>query len=159
CGLFVGYEWATARAGMEREVTTLAEFLGANTTAALAFHDAKAASETLSTLRAQRPITAAALYGNDGRLVASYRRLGEDTPIPGSAPALGDPIWGGGRLTLTRPVYLEGDRLGTLWLEADLEEMEARMQRYGVVAALVLVVAAGLALLLSARLQRFITGP
>jgi two-component system sensor histidine kinase/response regulator len=159
CGLFVGYESLTARAGMEREVTTLAEFLGANTTAALAFHDAKAASETLSTLRAQRPITAAALYGNDGRLVASYRRLGRSTPVPGSPPALGDPVWGGGRLTLTRPVFLEGDRLGTLWIEADLEEMEARMQRYAAVAASVLLVAAALSMLLSARLQGFITQP
>jgi len=159
CGLFVAYEWVTARAGMEREITTLAEFLGANTNAALAFHDAKAASETLSTLQAQRPITAAALYGNDGRLVASYRRLGRGTPVPGSPPALGNPVWGGGRLSLTRPVYLEGDRLGTLWIEADLEEMEARMQRYAAVAASVLLVAAALALLLSARLQGFITGP
>ena len=159
CCLFLGYEWATARAGMEREITTLAEFLGANTNAALAFHDRKAASETLSTLRAQRPITAAALYDNDGRLVASYRRLGRMSPAPATPPSLGDPVWGGGRLTLTRPVFLEGDRLGTLWLEADLEEMEGRMQRFTAVAASVLLLAAGLALLLSARLQRFITGP
>jgi PAS domain S-box-containing protein len=159
CAVFMAYEWATARAAMERDINTLADFLGANTTAALAFHDAKAASETLSTLRAQRPITSAALYGNDGRLLASYRRAGFAALVPASPPNVGAPQWGGGRLTLTTPVYLEGDRLGTLWLEADLAEMEGRIERYAAIVAAVLLAAAGISLLLSSRLQRFITRP
>ena len=45
------------------EISTLAEVMGANTTAALTFQDRQAAEETLSALRADKRIVAAAVYG------------------------------------------------------------------------------------------------
>jgi PAS domain S-box-containing protein len=56
-------------------------------------------------------------------------------------------------------VFLEGERLGTLWLEADLQEMEKRFARYAAIVGAVMLAAAGVALLISSRLQRVITRP
>jgi CheY-like chemotaxis protein/signal transduction histidine kinase/HPt (histidine-containing phosphotransfer) domain-containing protein len=155
----LSYEWVIAHATLGREIGTLAEIIGANSTAPLAFNDAKAANETLATLTAQHQVTAAALYARDGRLVASYRRQVEGGPAPPKAPPEGTPQWGGGRLTLTRSLVLEGENVGTLWMEADLAEMETRYSRYAAIVVAVMLAAVGIALIVSARLQRFITRP
>ena len=56
-----------------------AKVLADNATAALAFGDAAAARELLQSLRHTPDIQAAALYGSDGRLFASYQREGPAT--------------------------------------------------------------------------------
>ncbi|HKQ96789.1 MAG TPA: response regulator, partial [Candidatus Polarisedimenticolia bacterium] len=155
----IGYEWIATRAVLGREIATLAEIIGANSTAPLAFQDLKSADETLDTLTAQRQITAAAIYGRDGRLFASYHRVDATAYIPRVAPEGGPPRWGEGRLTLARPVILDGERIGTLWLEADLAELQARFARYALIIAAVVFAASCVAMVLSRRLQRVITRP
>ena len=155
----ITYEWNATRSVLGREIATLAEIIGANTTAPLAFNDRKSADETLATLTAQRQITAAALYGRDGRLFAAYRRDGDRNLVPAVAPPGGAPQWGGGRLTLARAVVLDGEHVGILWLEADLQELQARFARYALIITAIVLAAAAIAMVLSARLQRFITRP
>jgi PAS domain S-box-containing protein len=155
----LAYEWSTAHAGLGREMATLADIVGANSTAPLAFNDSKAGTETLATMSAQVEVTAAALYTRDGRLFASYHRSTRGGLLPPRAPQDGPPQWGGGVLTFTRPLFLEGDRVGSLWLEADLAEMEHRFTRYAAIVMATIVFAAGVAMGLAARLQRFITRP
>jgi two-component system sensor histidine kinase/response regulator len=58
-----------------------------------------------------------------------------------------------------RTVRLEGERLGVLIIESDLGEIQERMAGYVRVAAAVLVVAVGVVLILSTRLQRVISDP
>jgi two-component system, sensor histidine kinase and response regulator len=57
-----------------------ARVLSENSAAALAFGDAKVATELLQSLRNAPDIRVAALYGQDGRLLASYQRSGESIP-------------------------------------------------------------------------------
>src|SRR5438477_12492205 len=72
CASFVGYELLTFRKEMTRNVTTLAEIIGNNSTAALDFNDNKAAEETLAALRAEPNIVAACLYTRSGQVFARY---------------------------------------------------------------------------------------
>src|SRR5271168_2658167 len=74
------YERRVFRADMARELSTLADTLGANTAASLAFDDQKTAGEMLGALQADHQILGACLYDNDGNLFAEYRRadLGRD---------------------------------------------------------------------------------
>jgi PAS domain S-box-containing protein len=155
----LGYEWSSAHAGLGREMATLADIIGANSTAPLAFNDFKAGTETLATLSAQVEVTAAALYTRDGRLFASYHRSTRGGLLPIRAPREGPPQWGGGVLTFTRPLFVEGDMVGSLWLEADLAEMEHRFTRYAAIVIATIIFAAGVAMALAARLQQFITRP
>jgi len=52
CGAFAGYEWITFRHTMPRQQDTLAEIVGANCAAPVAFNDEKSAERTLSALQA-----------------------------------------------------------------------------------------------------------
>ena len=60
------YERAMFRADMARELSTLADTLGANTAASLAFDDQKTAQDMLGSLRAESSILASYLYDHDG---------------------------------------------------------------------------------------------
>ena len=60
---------------MRNDLEVMAEMLGANSTAALSFDDARVAEEILSTLRAKRQIVAAKILTAGGRPLAGYRRV------------------------------------------------------------------------------------
>jgi uncharacterized membrane protein affecting hemolysin expression len=74
CAAFVSYEMATYRDSAAARLLTMAQMIEGTSTAALAFEDARAATETLNTLSRQPQIMEAALYGRDGSLLASYSR-------------------------------------------------------------------------------------
>src|ERR1043165_2695252 len=85
CFAFATYEIAIFRTTMVRNLTTLAEIIGNNTTAALDFNDAKNAEETLSALKAEPGIIGAGVYNKDGQIFATYDRPNDNvhfTPPP-----------------------------------------------------------------------------
>src|SRR5204863_7341537 len=68
------FDFLTLRRGMVRDVTTLADVLARNSTAALSFGDTKAAAEVLQAAQAETSVTAACIYTSDGTLFARYVR-------------------------------------------------------------------------------------
>src|SRR5713226_8425876 len=74
CTAFIGYDRYTFRPAMVRDFTTVADMIGSNSTAALAFSDADSAREILGVLRAKPHIVAACVYTRDARVLASYMR-------------------------------------------------------------------------------------
>src|SRR6185369_7617983 len=62
-------------------------------------------------------------------------------------------------LALFRPVMLNEKRVGTIFLEADLERMYDRLKLFAGVVGLVLLGSIVLTMLLSSRLQRPISAP
>lgn len=85
----ISYEWVRFRREIVNDLTTQAEIIGANSAAALAFRDARAADEILSALRARREIVSARLYGTDGSVFAEYRQ-GETHEDTKTAPPQGE---------------------------------------------------------------------
>lgn len=63
-----------SRYELQSRLSTLADVVGQNSTAALHFSDATAAVEVLEALRAEVPITSVCLYEVSGGLFARYQR-------------------------------------------------------------------------------------
>jgi two-component system, sensor histidine kinase len=138
------------------ELRTQAEIVGRATAPALAFRDAKTASQDLTMLRARADIDAAAVYGSDGRLFASYQRQGEDV-----APAVaGMPghHFQSDRVALFHPIVEQNETVGTVYLRGR-SGVAARVAGYVGILAAVMAIALAVAWLLSAWLQRAITRP
>jgi PAS domain S-box-containing protein len=153
------YDFTTLRPRALRDLTTQAELIRINTTPALAFQDPRAANENLATLRAKREIGAAALYGLDARLFASYRRnLNEALPF-GGAPRVAGHWFKNDRLTLAEPVTDEGQQLGWLVLEYQLSPLWSRLPQYGIIVGVVLLALLTVAVLLSRLLESSIIDP
>ncbi|MCC6587768.1 MAG: hypothetical protein IT168_13825 [Bryobacterales bacterium] len=141
---------------LQRDLSTLAEIVADNTTAALAFDDPAAATETLRALRARPHVITACIFDSKGSLFARYARPDasvscslEGPPGDRSATAL----------TLRRSVYLAQRHIGTLIMVYDLGELPERMWLYGLTVLGVLVLSTGAALALSSRLRALIAIP
>ena len=154
----ITYELVTFRRTLAVNIGVLAQIIGSNSTAALAFDDKKNAQEILSALAAERQIVSAAIYDNDGALFASFPegRPRSDFPLQ---PGHDGHAFEQRSLLMFQPILQEGKRLGTIFLRADLGEMYSRLSVYGTLLALVGGCSFLGALLLSRILQRRISSP
>ncbi len=153
------YERASFRASIASELSTLADTLGANAAASLAFDDQKAARDILSALRAEPNILGACLYDNHNNIFAQYRRadLGNNFKMPPWHPD--GTQFGPEALTLFRSVSLNGERTGSIGIISDLSGFRAEIREYMEIAILVLFVSVLVTYLISARFLRVITEP
>jgi len=153
------YERSSFRKEVTQELSTLADTLGANTAASLAFDDSKSAAEMLSALKADPHIQAACLYDSHGKIFATYRRA--DLPSTFSMPALladGD-YFQPSSLTLFRAVSLEQEKAGSIAIVSDLSAFRSKMIQYLKIVSIVLFLSCLITGLISALLLRTITTP
>src|SRR6266404_4952552 len=66
------YEVGTFRRALSGNIEVLAQIIGSNSTAALAFDDRENANEILRALAAENQVTAAAIYDRNGQLFARF---------------------------------------------------------------------------------------
>ena len=154
----ITYEFVTFRRSLAVNMSVLANIIGANSTAALAFDDAPGAREILTALSAEHQVTAAAVYDQKGDLFARFPETLPRAEFPVHPSADGD-RFDRHHLTMYQPIMQNGTRLGTIYLQADLGEMYARFRVYGTLLLIVSAFAFLGALALSARLQRRISRP
>ena len=158
CAGFLVYERATFREVMARNLEVLADTLARNSTANLTFKDADAAGDNLQALSANPSVEAACFYGNDGAVLASYARPRSHAEVPQTPEADGT-RFSADRLVVVHAVTLNGNRLGTIYVRADLEELTAQLRDYARLSGLILVSSLLLSLFFSYALQRLITRP
>ncbi|HTV14808.1 MAG TPA: ATP-binding protein [Acidobacteriaceae bacterium] len=158
CLTFWTYETAINLQTLHREATTIAQMLGDGVSAALTFNDAVAARETANTLRAEPRVAQACFYTLTGRAIASYQRRDEAAVCPESR-TLQSFRFSWGHASLYYPVSLNHEIVGSLYLRIGLAEIYTRSLRYGLISAIVLLLASVFALGISARLQRMISEP
>jgi two-component system sensor histidine kinase/response regulator len=159
CVGFAIYERQRFHTDIADELATLADTLGANTAASLAFNDQKTARKMLEALRTEHHVLGACLYDIHGRIFAEYRRadLGAGFKMPSSTAD--GAYFGPGTLTLFRSVYLESDKTGSIAIVSDLSGIRARFWEYTKIAVLVLFISILATYLISARLLRIVSDP
>jgi signal transduction histidine kinase/CheY-like chemotaxis protein len=163
--VLLAYDLSSARARLVRDTGMLAEVIGSNSTASVAFNDAKAASETIRAVSVNDSIISASIWAKDGALLARFNRAGAPPAraLPSQAFALQpDREWRAftdGRLLLSRPVVLDREIIGTVVIESDLSPLWAQAQASVLVILLVLVGTGGLSFVLAASMQRVISTP
>ena len=156
---FAGYEIFVVRAGMLQQNTVLADLIGFESTAALAFDNPRDATQNLEALRAEPNVVAARIYTRSGSPFATYLRHGTDPQVLPSRPEVTGGRFKSGTLYVSRPIYLDEENIGSVLLIHDQAELTARLVRYAMISPLVLVVSLALAFFLASRLQRVISGP
>ena len=72
------------RRSLTRDLSALSRIIADNSTAALAFNDPRAATETLAALRARPHLVTACIYRADGSILAQVRAAGSDLRLPGA---------------------------------------------------------------------------
>ncbi len=151
---FLANDILSMRRAMGEELATLTEMVSANSTAAVIFHDARSANETLGFLHLQPHIISATIHDNNGEIFASYQRNEGLQPTESEAWP-----WWENYIELERPIVLDGDQLGSITIRSDTARMHARLLWYAGIATAVFLVSMLAAFILSARLQRVVTDP
>ena len=156
---FVVYDQITSRAQLAREVASLANVIGSNSTAALTFDDRKVGREMLETLRVRPNVVAACLFGPSGALFARYSRDGFRPTLNVMRAEQDGYRFENSNLLLFHTIRQGSDPLGTVYIEADTSEMQARLVSYGATISLLILISTFAALLLSDRLQQVVSRP
>ena len=155
---FFAYDFITFRQNTKAQTATLGAIIAANSTAALAFENRDDAEEILNALKAEKHVVAACLYDNDGRVFSKYPvNLAEEHLPP--VPKTDGYSFGNNHLTGFQPVVQGNKRLGTLYLDSDMQIIYERFKRYGIIGLVIVCVALLLASFLSYRLQSKVTDP
>src|SRR5215468_10224964 len=116
---FMVYDLITFRQTVVEHLQTLAALTADNSSGALAFKNEKDASETLASLHSDTHVLAAALFDNQGRLFVRYPTTRPFSELPLQPAPPGHYRQGPYHLFYV-PVMREGNRLGTLYLKADM---------------------------------------
>ncbi len=158
-GGFMTYERVTYEQKMVHDTGTLAEIIGTNSTAALAFNDPEAARETLFALSKEPRILEAAIYTPDGQVFATYSRREGSEGFRPPAPQASGSEFGSDALRMFRDVVSYGERVGTIYLASDISHLAERRNAYLMLGLATALFAALVAIGLGNRLQRAITVP
>ena len=159
CSALFAYQYFVLRDSAISNIATLGAVIANNSTAALAFNNPDDARTTLSALKAEPQIVAAALYDKQGALFAKYPETLGASELPASPPSDGSHFdnW---QLIATQPVTENSnDRLGTLYLQSSLHAIYASYRLYAVIVVGVLLASAALAYWLSSRMQQQVSQP
>jgi signal transduction histidine kinase len=155
---FVAHEFLTFRYSTVRSLSTLGQVIATNSTAALAFDNAKDAAEILTALKAEPHVVSAGLYDSAGQLFAIYPQGFKSGGFP-QRPGADGYRFEGRFLVGFQPVLMGQRRLGTLFLKSDLGALFDWLRLFSGIAAVVIAASFLLAYLISRSLQRQISEP
>jgi diguanylate cyclase (GGDEF)-like protein/PAS domain S-box-containing protein len=153
------YENLEQRDTARRELSMQARIIGESSTAALTFGDQRAAAETLAMLHGDPNVIEAALYDRNNRLFAQYKSDLAVSGIPVFRRHATNPYFENGAIVSFEPIRLRNEQIGTVFIKSTMDEIYAGVWRYVAIVCVVLIIALGLALLLSSHLQKLIANP
>jgi len=159
CGGFGIYEFVAARQSKLGQMRLVGDLIGSNSAGALSFNDAQAGNETLAALRTNSEVLVARLYDKAGKPFATYSR--PDANLVGAPAVVSSDTFGSqhGSLYVTRGIYSNGKRIGSVYLQQDLLALNSRLKLYAAIASGMLLLAMVFAFMLASRLQRTISAP
>src|SRR6266853_5889645 len=162
CAAFVTYDLVSFRQAMVHNLSIQAQIAGFNSVSALLFDDPQTAGMTLSALKAAPNTVSAGIFTPDGRPFATYWRdgSGQKMTLPPIPSGQTETYWfKDGNLVVVREIVFEGKPTGTVYIRSDLEEMNHRLKRYAVIAAVVLLASLIAAVLVGSVFQRAVAEP
>jgi signal transduction histidine kinase/CheY-like chemotaxis protein len=156
---FLIYDLVSFRQLLSQDLNTQAQIVAYGSAAAMAFKDEASATVMLSAFSTKEEIVAAVLYTPDGKMFAHYFR--QKVPAPLLPERLDEK---GSRITdnyieVFSDVTLRGERVGTLFLQSDMQRWNTRASQYAGILGTFLVIAGLVAWVVSSKLQVLVSGP
>jgi PAS domain S-box-containing protein len=157
--VFLTTELLSLRQSLAGSAWSFAQAIASNTKADLAFGDSRNAEETLRALQSVPSITRAVIYDAKGEVFASYDRNGRHYVKNSVIPQKDMHRFGKNRLYLYHHVSLDGETIGTVFIESDTGRFYASAVRYLVTLTIVMILALLFSYILHTRLQSRVARP
>ena len=157
---FSAFDLVSYRRSLVRELSVAADLVALNSTGALLFDDEIAADRALDLLNVEPSIVSATIYTGDGSPLGRYGEAKADEHLASIPTDLAQSSgFQRSRLRLLRPIVFDGERIGTIRLEAQVNDWVSHLLGYWVVVGPLSLMAMLGALVLASRLQALITRP
>jgi len=159
---FLVYDLYNLRRELISATATEANIIGANSVTALLFDDKQAAENTLSALRNSPQVRAAVILRTDGTEFARYQR---DSSVPFTLDnhlGLGETrqYWSKGRnILMGNRIEFQGGWVGTVYVLAENGNVARRVERFGFISAVMLLICFAVALLATSTVRHLVTDP
>lgn len=151
--------WSSDRRDLVYNSDVLARVLGGNVQAALVFNLEDEANLVLDSLRSIPSVVRADILDRDGFVFASYLRTGAVEVEQGSLSSTEGHRFDDHSLHLWRPIILQGDMVGNIYLVSSLSMLESRRHTTLVVVGMVMAITVLLSLFFSSLMQAVISRP
>ena len=148
-----------SRKGIANETEIMAEIIGANSRAPLAFLDRVMAERNLQVLAEEKQVTRACLYDSNGDIFTSYFRPNYVNSYCPEVAKQELKRFTNGFYHLFSFIYLENERIGALLIEADMTKMQKRLSAYAEAILMVIIVSFVVAVCSAAVVQKVIAEP
>ncbi len=165
CVSYIIIDSINFRQKLYNDLITIADILAENNTANVLFSSEQDAIHSLNSLKANNNILNACIYDKNNEIFASYSR---DTIKKNIWPKVFSYSVSGSlkeeniehdKLMVFRPIVLNNEELGSIYIVSDLEELKSRTFYFIVIGIILLIVSILIAYFLSLRFQRVISDP
>src|SRR3984885_5203227 len=112
------------------DLNALANILGTNSTAPLAFKDPSSAQDILRALSAKPHILSAVIYDRDGKPFAVYHRAGAAEQYSAPPVESESSRFTSSRVLIFQEILFQGEKIGTVFLEGDTAEYKQLLAGY-----------------------------
>ncbi|MGD8642551.1 MAG: ATP-binding protein [Gammaproteobacteria bacterium] len=146
-----------AKTAMLEQIQSIARIIADRSTATLVFNDRDSAAEMLGALRQEASIVAACIYDSSGNPFVAHR-LQDPVNCP-DLPVLNQYEFSQQRLKVFQPIVLEGENLGTVFIEVSLEILDTRLVQFVLVTCGVIGIVVILVYPLALQQQKFVANP
>lgn len=159
CGGFVANDMQTLHDAKTRQLQSQAKMLAFNSSAVILFAQQDAGEDLLSACSAEPTVEQAVLYSVEGDIIATYPAINRGY-VP-SAQSLMTGTWQDqkGRMCHVEPVMDAGENVGSLYVAANLTDVQAQLRHYFTIAALMMALAILVSIVLAWAIQGVISGP
>jgi diguanylate cyclase (GGDEF)-like protein len=151
--LLVLFQYIALRGTLLDDMQAQARMVGNNSTAALLFHDQRAASEMLAGLALSPAVDSAVILESSGYPLASYRRQGAALPAPTAQWRDERHRFTADALEVREAVTANGAEIGSLVVRATLAPLYRRVAGFAAFTVAVALASLALAWLLVARMR------
>jgi signal transduction histidine kinase len=159
--IFVFFEDLQHRNEAFESLSALASAIGHNCQAALKFDIPEDVEKVMESLNAYPSVVFACVVNMENECLSAYHSRDLDKNDILTLDTLEGELQGTkkGFLQVAYPVDLEGEQIGTVYLQSDRRQIHAAVRRDAAVASMIIVIALVLAYVLISRLQHVVTRP
>lgn len=143
----------------EQHLDSIIRIISYNCQAALAFGIPEDAEKILSSLDIDESIIMACIYNAKGDILATYRQTGSTEKLHPPFPKSPQSKYNKGFLEIYKPIYLEGENIGSLYILDNRLDEKKKIKRDITVLALLMFLALLVAYIMSWYMQRLVSGP
>ncbi|MFB3814033.1 MAG: EAL domain-containing protein [Terriglobales bacterium] len=155
---FLAYDYSNSRREALEQLQTFGRIAGDNSTAAVAFNDARTAAEVLNTLKEGPEIESACTYDADHKVLAEYHRH-SGAKCPESVAAMPAAAFTPTGAVFTQPIRVNEAIAGYIYVESNLSLLQLRRSRFVSITVAFLFISLMAGVLLGTTLQSWIVRP